>query len=256
MALYKKLFLFLFISFLIPIIAVWLQMTVGNPIVKFVFYGIEAAAPSFAAIAMMGKDKEIKIFLQENFKRKNVIKAIVFPIMIVIVTMLVAKGIVCLLYKTPFMLGNIPVTQIVIILWALIAEEIGWRGYLQPMLTKLMKHQNLVPMVVGVVWCLWHYHYFLFGEMQVPLLWFALGCIAESYIYSYLLRWTDNNLVSAMIYHFSWNLFIHIFALNPVDNMGNPSAYITLTILEILIALLFFCFSNKKLFYNRTQTTK
>lgn len=252
---YKKLFLFLFIAFLIPIIAVWLQMIVGNPIVKFVFYGIEAAAPSLAAITMMVKDREIKIFLQENLKKKTVIKAVFLPIMIVIVTMLVAKGIVCLLYKTPFMLGNIPVTQIVIILWALIAEEIGWRGYLQPMLTKLMKHQNLVPMVVGGIWCLWHYHYFLFGEMQVPLWWFALGCIAESYIYCYLLRWTDNNLVSAMIYHSSWNLFIHIFALNPVDNMGNPSAYITLVILEIIMVLFFF-FSNKKLFYNRNQTTR
>lgn len=74
----------------------------------------------------------------------------------------------------------------------------------------------------------------------MPLIWFFIGCIAESYIYGYLLEWSDYNLLSAMMYHFAWNLFIHVFALNPVDNMGNPLPYIVLTILEILLCILLF----------------
>ena len=49
---------------------------------------------------------------------------------------------------------------------------------------------------------------------------------------------TDNNLVSAMLYHFAWNLFIHVFAINPNDNGGNSLPYIILVILEIVIGLL------------------
>lgn len=40
-------------------------------------------------------------------------------------------------------------------------------------------------------------------------------------------------MISAMIYHFAWNLFIHIFAINPTDNKGNSLPYIILAVLEI-----------------------
>lgn len=78
--------------------------------------------------------------------------------------------------------------------------------------------------------------YFLFGDMNVPIVWFAIGCIAESYIYSYLLERTDNNLISAMLYHFAWNLFVHLFAINPIDNDGNKLPYALLAIIEVVIA--------------------
>ncbi len=84
----------------------------------------------------------------------------------------------------------------------------------------------LLPFFVGVIWCLWHYHYFMFDGMDVPLVWFFQSCIVESYIYGYLLELTDNNLIFAMIYHFVWNLFIHIFAMNPADNRENHTQYI------------------------------
>ena len=103
-----------------------------------------------------------------------------------------------------------------------------------------------MPAIVGVIWCLWHYHYFMFGGMDVPIVWFFLSCIVESYIYSYLLDLTDNNLISAMIYHFAWNLFIHVFAINPNDNRGNTLPYIILVVLEIVIGFLLSLTVKKK----------
>lgn len=38
-----------------------------------------------------------------------------------------------------------------------------------------------------------------------------------------------------MLYHFAWNLFVHVFAINPNDNGGNALPYIILVVLEILI---------------------
>lgn len=83
--------------------------------------------------------------------------------------------------------------------------------------------------------------------MDVPLVWFFIGCIAESYIYSFLLDWSNNSLLSSMIYHVVWNLCIHIFAINPVDNKGNTLPYIMVAVLEILLGVVLFKVRKKTL---------
>ena len=103
-----------------------------------------------------------------------------------------------------------------------------------------MKKVWLVPFVVGVIWALWHYHYFLLTGMQVPFTLFFIGCIVESYIYNYLLVKTEYNLISAMMYHFAWNLGLHLFALNPADNNGSLLPYFILIILETVFLILLF----------------
>lgn len=236
----KNLLLFLSITFLIPIISVYLQILTKNSIIKFILYGMEAAAPSIAAIIIIAKNKNFGSFFTENFRTKRILAACILPVIITFTTMFLAKIIACFFLKEHFALGSISITQAIIILWAFIAEELGWRGYLQTFLCKQMKKPYLAPFIVGSIWCLWHYHYFLFGEMQVPLVWFFIGCIVESYIYSWLLNWSDHNLLSSMIYHMAWNLFIHVFAINPVDNRGNTLPYIVLGVVEIQICFLLF----------------
>lgn len=241
--LYRKnmnLFLFLCIAFLLPLISVFLQKSTPSLVIQFILYGIEAAAPSVAALLVAVKERNLRAFFRENFCEKRMVTALILPVIVALSTMLLTKIISCILLKEQFVFGSISAKQAVIIVWALIAEELGWRGYLQPLLSKQMKHSYSAPLIVGIIWGLWHYHYFLSGGMQVPVVWFFIGCIAESYIYGYLLVWSDYNLLSAMMYHFAWNLFIHVFALNPVDNMGNSLPYIVLTILEILLCILLF----------------
>lgn len=240
-----NLFLFLCIAFLLPLISVFLQRSTPSLVIQFILYGIEAAAPSVAALLVAVKERNFRTFFRENLSKKKIATALILPVTIAFSTMLLTKIISCILLKEQFAFGSISAKQAVIIIWALIAEEFGWRGYLQPLLSKQMKRSYLAPLIVGIIWGLWHYHYFMSGGMQVPVVWFFIGCIAESYIYGYLLKWSDYNLLSAMMYHFAWNLFIHVFALNPVDNMGNPLPYIILTILEIVLCILFF-FSAKR----------
>lgn len=91
---------------------------------------------------------------------------------------------------------------------------------------------------MGLIWGLWHYHYVLFDGMRVPLVWFFLGCVAESCLYGYFLDRSGGNLLSAMSYHCSWNLFVHVFAIQPADNGGDPLPYVILTVLELLAACL------------------
>ena len=45
-------------------------------------------------------------------------------------------------------------------MWALVAEELGWRGYLQE---KIEAHVGdvLTPLIVGIIWTVWHFHFFI-----------------------------------------------------------------------------------------------
>ena len=40
-----------------------------------------------------------------------------------------------------------------------------------------------------------------------------------------------------MVYHFAWNLLLHIFAINPADNMGNELPYIVMSVIEIGVGI-------------------
>lgn len=182
----------------------------------------------------------------EIFSFKAFVNGSISPSDYCVFNNVLGKTYFCFVVKIDFTVGSVSGIQFIIILWALIAEEIGWRGYLHHFLYEHMKMPCLVPAIVGVVWCLWHYHYFMFGGMDVPVVWVFLSCIVESYIYAYLLDLTDNNLISAMIYHFAWNLFIHVFAINPNDNKGNPLPYVILVVLEIVIGLLLYLVVKKK----------
>lgn len=156
-----------------------------------------------------------------------------------------SKWITGLIAKDHFDFAYISASQFLIILWSFVAEELGWRGYLQMSLMKNIRQRWLMPLIIGTIWGLWHYHYFLFHDMQVPIILFFISCIVESYIYDYLLLVTKNNLFSAMMYHFSYNLFIHICAVNPVDNNGSILPYLIMIIFEVLMALLFWLFLDR-----------
>lgn len=230
----KNLILFLFVSFLIPLAAIVAQTMIPNDFICFVFYGIQAAAPTISVIIVLCLNKKVKPYFTEMFRREHLKMAVFLPLMVACATMILTKIIFCALTGSVFRLGEISLTQFVIILWALVAEETGWRGYLEPLLRMQGVPGWMAPCVVGAIWCLWHYHFFLQNGVEVPIPLFFMGCIIESYIYSFFMSVTNNNIVSAMMYHFAWNLLIHIMAINPVENNGNIFPYIILNILEAL----------------------
>lgn len=173
------------------------------------------------------------------FRKEYLRRAIFLPLIVACVTMILAKLVFCVLFKTDFGLKSISAVQLVMVIWTLFAEEIGWRGYLEPLLIKIGVSKRVVSGIVGMIWCLWHYHYFIQGSIQVPVWLFFISCIIESYIYSFLMCITRSNIISSMIYHFAWNFFIHIVAINPVDNSGNIFPYFIMVILEAFMVFIF-----------------
>lgn len=49
-------------------------------------------------------------------------------------------------------------------MWALVVEELGWRGYLQE---KIEAHVGdvLTPLIVGIIWTVWHFSGNLFTNI-------------------------------------------------------------------------------------------
>ena len=126
---YKNLVIFLLIAFLLPFVSLVVQSMISNDFTCFVLYGIQAATPTFSAITVIYLFNKEKTFLVQMFRKEHLRKAIILPSIIVCTTMFLAKLIFCTLFGVDFALGSISAAQLVIILWAFFAEEIGWRGY-------------------------------------------------------------------------------------------------------------------------------
>ena len=132
------------------------------------------------------------------------------------------------------------VRRMVIILWALIAEELGWRGYLQDKLEVILSHKHkYVPIFTGIIWALWHYHFILLGSMNVPIVAFTLGCVFESYGYFTITKLSKNNIVPACIWHFTGNMMLNLYRFDPHWHNGNSVFYWIVTVFYAINILLF-----------------
>ena len=227
--------MFLLLTFLMPFFFVLCQRYTGLPVLQLLFYGLEAASPSIAALLVLSKNRQLLSFFKKNFKGWKSGTALLFPCVFSLAPMLLARLFAGSSSSGHFLNYDL---QFIVIVWAFFAEEIGWRGYLRSYLRERMEKEWHVPVSIGIIWFIWHYHYFYQNGIEVPLLSFFIGCIAESFVYEYLLQWSEGNLLSSMTYHFSWNLCIHLFAINPADNAGNEFPYILMTLFEVSMVLL------------------
>ncbi|QBJ95991.1 CPBP family intramembrane metalloprotease [Rhodococcus sp. ABRD24] len=96
------------------------------------------------------------------------------------------------------------------------AEEIGWRGYLQPRLAFLGKRWAMLT--VGVIWIGWHLPYILLtssyhaeGERLIVLTLFSGSVIAFSFVFGYL-RLLSDSVWPAVLAHFAHNATFAVLA--------------------------------------------
>jgi membrane protease YdiL (CAAX protease family) len=89
-----------------------------------------------------------------------------------------------------------------------LAEEIGWRGYLQPLLTQSVGVLS-AGVGVGLVWGLWHLPFFFLpggGTIVggLPLVWFVPLVTGWSVIFAWVVARTES-LLLAVLLHASMN---------------------------------------------------
>lgn len=238
----KYITLFLIFAFGLPLICVFLVKDFsifqsGEP--NFILYGIEAMTPTLSALivtAILGGNGMIRVFLKkcyfDNIKIHYIVLALILPLVVLTITKLTS---LIFVNVTPF-ITSISVKKLIIVMWALIAEEIGWRGFLQE---KLDKHFGYLttPIILGCIWALWHYHFFLLETMSAPLILFVLGCIAESFSYYWITKKSKGNVIPASVWHFTGNLWINIFLINPENNKGSIVPYLLFVVYSTIMAV-------------------
>lgn len=110
-----------------------------------------------------------------------------------------------------------------------LGEEIGWRGFLVPELSKVVSFP-MVGLISGVMWAVYHFPALLFADYNAGApAWFSLSCftimvVADSFILAWLtLR--SGSLWPAAILHASHNLFIQSI-FTPLTRDTGPTRYI------------------------------
>lgn len=113
---------------------------------------------------------------------------------------------------------------------AALGEEIGWRGFLVPELSKNMSYTK-TSLITGIVWSLWHYPILLFADYNsgTPA-WYGLTCftvmvISISFVFTWF-RLKSNSLWTGVILHASHNLFIQSIFSPLTKDTGNTKYFI------------------------------
>lgn len=239
---WMQIFLFGFLAYFLPFGCVLLmENTVLGQIalVNFILFGIEAASPTISAVVIVllfEKKAGIKTFFCSIFSPKLRMFPAFSCVIIAFTTMFTAKVISCLLLKTPFELAEMTSKQLIIIVWAFVAEEIGWRGFLTKKLAT-SSNQALIPLLVGLIWAFWHYHFFIIGTIDVAIPLFIVGCVVDSYLYVALLKISKGNVLIAMIFHMTSNFFINLFLINPNANGGSSIPYAIYVIVSAIFVI-------------------
>ncbi|MFL0252649.1 CPBP family intramembrane glutamic endopeptidase [Clostridium neuense] len=233
--------LFLIFAFGLPLICVLLEKGVfKSGIINFILFGIEAAAPTLSAIivtSIFNVKIGIRKFLKKCYIKNIKVNYVLLGVMIPIVLLVAAKLTWCVFASNTTFMKGITVKKLLIIAWSLIAEEIGWRGFLQERLDKPLGYL-LAPILLGTIWALWHYHFFWLGTMSAPLILFWLGCIADSFGYYWITKKSKGNIIPVSLWHFTENMFANVLLITPEYNHGSNIPYLLCVVYSCIMAII------------------
>lgn len=120
------------------------------------------------------------------------------------------------------------------IVFGSVGEEIGWRGYMLPLL--LRKYSYLISsIIIGLFWGIWHLQ---FQAGCLVFIIYLMLTIEMSITMSWFCKKTNGNIVSAIIMHSSFNLCALLLFENVIINISQYPEMIRL--LYVSFICLFF----------------
>ena len=197
-----KVGLFYILTFIFTIILGGMQqiLRIGAEIIILPQLG-----PGLAALIMLvifKKDKATVTVSVKNAQTLKYIGAFVVPLLVSAVLFLIYRQ-----FIGQIIFPSLSGISLLILLGGMLigafGEELGWRGYLQPILEGKV-NVLVASLLVGVLWGLWHVGNYQHGV--VYLLSFILSTIGYSVIMAWILQGTSNNVVIAWLFHFAVNV--------------------------------------------------
>ena len=129
-----------------------------------------------------------------------------------------------------------------------LGEEIGWRGFLVPELSKNLGF-TATALISGIVWSLWHYPILIFADYNAgTATWYALACftvmvVSMSFLYTWM-RLKSGSLWTGALLHASHNLYVQAIFTPLTRNTGKTAWFIdefgaVLPLVTVAIAVYF-----------------
>lgn len=132
-------------------------------------------------------------------------------------------------------------TFLYVLVFSVLGEEIGWRGYALPRLQ--IRHSPFISsLIIGVLWGLWHWPLFWMPgnfHREIPLTLFMLQSIALAIIYTWLYNHTQGSLLIAHLFHAASNTTLGVLPVLPIDTGGDLTPlWLTVGLLWIFTIIL------------------
>lgn len=111
-----------------------------------------------------------------------------------------------------------------------LGEEIGWRGFLVPQLSKTFSFTS-TALISGIVWSCWHYPILIWGDYNAGTpTWYGLTCftvmvIGTAFVCAWM-RLKTGSLWTGAILHASHNLYIQLIFTPLTRNTGKTAWFI------------------------------
>jgi membrane protease YdiL (CAAX protease family) len=143
----------------------------------------------------------------------------------------------------PLGLAIVPIALLVTLVLAM-GEELGWRGYLLPLLQTRFG-AAVASLVLGICWFAWHIPLqFVPGDANggFPLALWGLSIVTTAFVYTWLFNNTGGSVLAVTVFHGLFNILGPFIALHP-SVTGNPlSVYVLVGVnLTFAIAILAVC---------------
>ncbi len=248
----KRCKIFLLFTFALTWLAWWIlayltqsglikfQSAVGQ--VLFILGGSAPTIGAYVAVLLTSKEGSLKEFHSRVLKVTVGFPLYLYAILVPVIIGVTSLGMVYLISARYFETYSIqpPYLFVPFFFTAIFGgglEEFGWRGVLQPALTKKL---NLFAanLVIGIVWALWHLPLFYIAgahHQGKQVLFFTLGAIGYSSFITWIYAKT-NSILLCVLFHASINAAASI---GLSVSMGAPAVYPYYAILVMLSGLFF-----------------
>ena len=142
-----------------------------------------------------------------------------------------------------------------------LGEELGWRGYLQPIINK-KNNDYQTSLIIGLIWGFWHFPIFLFSEwrngIDLPtfIILYPISTIFLSFMMTKVWKWSKQSVFLCMWFH---GLINTLLGMMPDRELFNFEDYSTLSIYLLILGLLLVgCFTfeiiDRKIMKTTTTT--
>lgn len=128
-----------------------------------------------------------------------------------------------------------------VLLFSVLGEEIGWRGYALPRLQDT-RSPLAASVILGVVWSLWHLPLFWIPgnfHQTIPLPLFLLQSVGLTVLYTWMYNNTQGSLLLAHLLHAASNTTLGVLPVLPMDAGGSlRPLWLSVAILWVVVSVI------------------